>query len=172
MKRLWVIMCIAMISGYVCASETDPLWEKYIKARITYYTDLAELAIRAHPEFREMFELTRDIRVTSTKLRQRRYYYLLNYDPGRIRRNEGAVQWADLDWTAEDNKLIRDKDPKYLELLNILRDLNRQSARHPDWANAHLASAGLMRTAEYKNIFNAFWHTTIAEIDQELKNSR
>ena len=106
MKKLLIFAIVLSISTPLFAVDKDPLWEKYIKAKITFQNELADLFIAEHPNFKKLILASRDLQIMMEKMRQQKYYYLLNNNPGRIKRDQGSIQWSNFEWTEEDNKKL------------------------------------------------------------------
>lgn len=171
MKWLPAIGIALVFSSSLLAAETDPLWEKYIKAKITFQNDLADLLVKSHPEFEHLIVTSRDLQVAMAKMRQRTYYYLLKNDPDKISRDHGAIQWANFEWTEEDNKKLLGVDPEYVELTKTKSSLKEKNQGHPDWPAARKAFAESMKKPDYKKIHKTLMDT-ISEIDEALKRTR
>lgn len=171
MKRLLIIGIALLFSTSLLAAETDPLWEKYIKAKLTFQNDLADFLTVSNPEFKDLILTSRDLQITMAKMRQLKYYYLLKNGPGKISRDQGTTDWANFDWREEDNKKLLNTSPEYVALTKNKDILVKKNQGNPDWPVARKAFAEAMKRQEYKKIFKTLMDT-ISEIDEELKRTR
>jgi hypothetical protein len=171
MKWLWVIGIALMFSTSVLADEADQLWEQYIKAKVTFQNDLADLLVKSHPEYEDLILTSRDFQVTMAKMQKRKYYYLLKNDPEKISRDQGTAQWSNSEWTEEDTKKLLDANPKYVDLTKTKSILKTKNQDDPDWPAARIAFAAVMKGQEYKRILKTLMDT-ISVIDGELKKTR
>jgi hypothetical protein len=171
MKWLWGIGIALLFSTSLFADGVDPLWEKYIKAKVTFQNDLADLLVQSHPEFKDLILTARDLQVTMAKMRQRKYYYLLKNYPEKISRDQGTIQWSNFQWTEDDNKKLLNADPEYVDLTKTKGVLEEKNQSRTDWPAARKAFVKVRKSQEYKKMLKTLMDT-ISEIDGELKTIR
>ena len=163
-------MAILVLSSNLFAAELDPLWERYIQAKITFQNELADLLVESNPEFKDLIIISRDLQVVMTKMRQQKYYYVLTYDPGRIVRDQGTSQWSNFEWKDEDNQKLLLSSADYRNLSNAKSILQEKNQGNPDWPLARKAFADVMKKERYQAILSTLMYTT-ASIDAELKKT-
>lgn len=61
MRTLSVIATTLLLCSTLFASQTDPLWEKYINARMKYQDDVATLLAETHSELKELIAINHDL---------------------------------------------------------------------------------------------------------------
>ena len=170
MKRLLLIGITLLFNTTLFADGTDPLWGKYINAKVKYQDDLAALFAETHPELKDLIVINHDLQVTMTLIRQRRFYYLLEINPYKIIRNQGISKWTNFNWSEKDEETLVKKDPKYAALSKVKDDLYEKNQGHPDWPAYRKAFTEEGESQRYKDIHKAFMDVR-TEIDSKLKKT-
>ena len=163
-------MSILMLGSTLYAAKPDPLWDRYINAKIRFQNELADLLVESNPEFKDLIIISRDLQVTMAKMRQQKYYYIRTNDPGRIIIDQGTGQWSNFEWTEDDNNKFMAASAEYAELAKAKNDLQEKNQGNPEWPAARKTFADVMKKERYQAILKKLMDTT-ALIDAELKKT-
>jgi hypothetical protein len=128
LKALFTCFIALTIAGTAWSADTDPLWERYIEAKIGFQNELAQFFLDSNSEFQELILTSRDLQVTLAGMRRVEYDYLLEHDPGRIIRDRGTARWSNFQWSAEDRENLKKVSPAYAALVAekaVLAEKNR-----------------------------------------------
>jgi hypothetical protein len=169
MKALFTFFIAMTVAGTAWSVDTDPLWERYIEAKISFQSELAQLFLDSNPEYKELILVSRDLQVTLARMRRLEYYYLLEHDSGRIVRDRGTARWSNFQWSEEDRTNRMKESPVYATLIAEKIVLEEKNRDNPDWPAARQAFAELMTTAQYRAIVKRLTDT-VAGIEEELKS--
>ena len=103
LKSLLVVICLIAFTGVSSfATEKDYLWEKRSNAQVDWQIGLANLLLNENPEEKELIQMQLDLQINYIRIRNEKYYYLLKNNPSRLDRDNGHLQWANFEWTEND----------------------------------------------------------------------
>lgn len=106
---------------------------KFAAAQAGWQRGLAELVIRARPDFRTIASVQRDLQVAYVEQGTVRFRYLLEHDPNRVILTNGVSGLANFAWTDSDTQSLAKVDPSYLLLQKRIATLEKQNDQEPDW---------------------------------------
>ena len=94
-RSVLIILCLLSIPLY--AMEKDALWENKINSQIEFQNKLADLLLREIPKAAEIILIQRDLQITMIEMRSEQYYFLREYIPSRIIRDQGLSRWSNFE---------------------------------------------------------------------------
>jgi len=171
MKKLLIPCLILFIGSTFFASEIDSLWEKRSRVQIEWQDNLANLLLKELPEAKEIILIQRDLQITFIQMAKEKYYYLLQNYPSRIIRNRGQTQWANFDWTKDDEKKLLEISEAYRNLKSTKESLEEKNQGHPMWPKLRESFGAIQKTEEYQEKYKKLIES-LEEIDNLLKKIR
>ncbi|MGP8052443.1 MAG: hypothetical protein ACLQAH_01340 [Limisphaerales bacterium] len=130
---------------------------KYAAAQESWQRGLAELTIRANPDFREIATVQRDLQVAYVEQSNARFRYLLEHDSSRIILTNGVSQFANFDWTDADTKALAKTDPAYVLLQERITTLEKKNDQESDWPKFRAWFRDTFsKSSDYKNLLADF----------------
>lgn len=134
---------------------------EYALAQEEWQRGLAELVIRARPEFTAVASAQRDLQLAYIALATARFDYLLQHDPSRIVLTNGLSQFSNFEWSEKDTKILIEADPSYAALERKVSELRRKNDEQPDWARfREYFRTTLSRSNEYQVLLKEFMSRT------------
>lgn len=166
--QMIIVVCSVAIIGKSCfATEKDALWEKRSNAQIDWQQNVADLLLDEAPEAKAIILIQRDLQMNYIKTRSEKYYFLLKNYPSRLKRNQGHSQWANFEWTEEDeNELLKFNDT-YKSLKEEQQLLKNKSTGHALWPQLRASFKTIQNRDHYQKLQNTLTDT-FREIDREL----
>lgn len=162
----FIFFFLIKINSY--AIESDPLWERYISSKIKFQESLAELFVESNPEYKELIYTSRDLQIVLSKIRQKQYYFLLEYKPHTIIMDQGVSKWSNFYWDEHDQSKLRHSSSEYAELLESQEILSMQNQDNPNWLDVREAFTKVISSKKYNEILFELM-TTTSEIEKELE---
>jgi len=168
LKSLLVVICLIAFTGVSSfATEKDYLWEKRSNAQVDWQIGLANLLLNENPEEKELIQMQLDLQINYIRIRNEKYYYLLKNNPSRLDRDNGHLQWANFEWTENDEFNLLKLNDEYEKLKYEHELLNSKNAGHLSLTKVRESFISIQEQDNYQELYKKLKNTFI-EIDQEL----
>lgn len=144
-----LLLGLLLVGQALAGQSADPLWQAKSQAQRDWQNALAELLMAEEPEAAEVIVLHRDMQLLLIALRDRRYAWLLEYDPGRIRTDAGYAEWSNFEWTGEEDAALAAADPDYAAMVEREEALDKALRGHPQMSALREVFANVTRSEAY-----------------------
>jgi hypothetical protein len=145
----------------------EALWKDYVFAKKRFQFDLSRLLSDTWPQLEGVARLQRDQQFAMLELRNMKFHYLLETDPGRIVLDDGLTPFAEFDWTEADDEALRAANPDFVKLQRWAAMNDQRLSDHPRLPAAVRGVEELQRGEHFRSMHERF-ETRLTDLEMTL----